>query len=130
MPVDQERGDDTQLPEGLVQAWRIWEKELQDLQKIMLPRCYTSSEMDEPSCKRDIHVSCDASELAYGCVAYLRTEDPTGRIEVAFLAARSRVAPKKQQSIPRLELCAALKTELSLPIRQVTLWSDSTTVFT
>ena len=41
--------DDTQLPEGLVQAWRIWEKELQDLQKIMLPRCYTSSEMDEIS---------------------------------------------------------------------------------
>lgn len=51
--------------------------------------------------------------------------------------ARSRVAPKRQQSIPRLELCAALtgaqlfkliETEMTLPIRQTVLWSDSTTV--
>ncbi len=53
------------------------------------------------------------------------------------MTARSRFSPKKQQSIPRLELCAALtgaqlakvlKPELSVPIYQVTLWSDSTTV--
>ncbi|XP_039608702.1 uncharacterized protein LOC120528591 [Polypterus senegalus] len=51
--------------------------------------------------------------------------------------ARSRVAPKRQLSIPRLELCAALtgaqvskllKTEISIPISSVTLWTDSTTV--
>ncbi|XP_028298617.1 uncharacterized protein LOC114460934 [Gouania willdenowi] len=86
---------------------------------------------------RDIHVFCDASEQAYGSVAYLRTESPEGEVEVAFLAARSRVAPKKQQSVPRLELCAALSgaqlykvisTELTLPIRSSTLWSDSATV--
>lgn len=70
-------------------------------------------------------------------MAYLRTENPEGKVEVAFVAARSRVAPKKQQTIPRLELCAAvtgaqlaktLKTELTLHIHSVTLWSDSTTV--
>lgn len=56
---------------------------------------------------------------------------------MAFLTARSRVAPKKQQSIPRLELCATLtgaqlakvlKEELTLPVYQIILWSDSTTV--
>ncbi len=86
---------------------------------------------------RDIHVFCDASEQAYGSVAYLRMENIEGQVEIAFLAARSRVAPRKQQSIPRLELCTALSgtqlskvlvTELTIPIHSLTLWSDSMTV--
>ena len=59
--------------------------------------------MDSLTSARDIHVFCDASERSYGLVAILRTEDPSGKVVVAFLAARSRVAPRKQQSIPRLE---------------------------
>ncbi|KAI2668878.1 Polyprotein P3 [Labeo rohita] len=94
-------------------------------------------DLDHSTSTRQIHIFCDASEQAYGSVAYIRTENPEGKVEVAFVAARSRVAPKKQQTIPRLELCAAvtgaqlvkiLKTELTLPIHSVTLWSDSTTV--
>ncbi|XP_076841847.1 uncharacterized protein LOC143485975 isoform X2 [Brachyhypopomus gauderio] len=131
--------DDPQLPEELLQKWHAWEAELAQLHKITLPRCYTSPSLDQPNSRRDIHVFCDASEQAYGSVAYLRTESPGGEVEVAFLAARSRVAPKKQQSVPRLELCAALtgaqlykviSTELTLPIRNCILWSDSATVLT
>lgn len=79
----------------------------------------------------------DASEKAYGAVAYLRSEDPSGRVHLSFLLARSRVAPRKQCSIPRLELCAALVgaqlaklvgTELTLKAQNVTIWMDSTTV--
>lgn len=86
---------------------------------------------------RQIHIFCDASEKAYGSVDYLRVEDPEGRITVSFIMARSRVAPKRQQMMPRLELCAALtgaqlakvlQTELTLSIQSVVLWSDSTTV--
>lgn len=82
-----------------------------------------------------IHIFCDASEHAYGSVAYLRAEDDAGKVHVAFLIARSRVAPKRQLSIPRLELCAALsgaqiaallQKELTLPIENIFLWSDST----
>ncbi|XP_062373449.1 uncharacterized protein LOC134061706 [Sardina pilchardus] len=129
--------DDPHLPEDLLQSWRSWEAELSSLGNIALPRCYTSVEMDQPTSKRDIHVFCDASEQAYGSVAYMRTENMNGQVEVAFLTARSRVAPKKQQTIPRLELCAALSgaqlskllsTELTVSIHSITLWSDSTTV--
>lgn len=131
--------DDPQLPEELLQKWHAWEAELAELHKITLPRCYTSPGLDQPNCMRDIHVFCDASEQAYGSVAYLRTESPDEEVEVSFLATRSRVAPKKQQSVPRLELCAALtgaqlykviSTELTLPIRNCILWSDSATVLT
>lgn len=47
---------------------------------------------------------CDDSERAYGSVAYLHTDNGEEKVHVAFLAARSSVAPKKQLSIPRLEL--------------------------
>lgn len=131
--------DDPDLPDNLLQTWKEWERELPELQHKSLPRCYSSPELDTPNSQRDIHVFCDPSEKAYGSVAYLRTEDPSGKVEVAFLTARSRVAPKKQQTMPRLELCAALTgaqlasvltTELILPTHHVILWTDSTTVLT
>ncbi len=131
--------DDPCLPADLLQTWTEWEEELPALQNIVLPRCYSSPIKDSATSLRDMHVFCDASERAYGSVAYLRTEDQHGQAEVAFLTARSRVAPKKQQSVPRLELCAALtgaqlaqvlQTELNLPIHHTILWTDSTTVLT
>ncbi len=106
--------DDPQLPEDLLRLWSSWERELSDLENISLPRCYYRPDLALPTSIRDIHVFCDASEQAYGSVAYLRMENIEGHVEIAFLAARSRVAPRKQQSIPRLELCAALSgTQLS-----------------
>lgn len=85
----------------------------------------------------DLHVFSNASKSSYGAVAYLRTEDHLGKIHLSFVLARSRVAPKRVLSVPRLELCAAvigaqltnlLRKELSLPLRQTVLWTDSTTV--
>ena len=102
-----------------------------------IPRCYAPASADSPKSARDLHIFCDASERAYGSVAYLRTEDAQNEVHVSFVLARSRVAPKKQLSMPRLELSAALTgaqlasvlhTKLTLPIRKITLWSDSTTV--
>ena len=79
---------------------------------------------------------CDASERAYGAVAYL-TVQREGAVNTSFVMARSRVAPKRQLSIPRLELCAAqagaqldklVETEMMLNLRRIILWTDSTTV--
>lgn len=126
-----ERGwDDPLLPHDLLTAWKSWEEELYYLPQITIPRCCTSKEMDATTTIQDIHIFCDASEHAYGSVAYLRSEDSKGQVELSFILARSRVCPKRQLSIPRLELCAALsgaslcdliRRELTLPIRLYTL---------
>ncbi|KAJ8410823.1 hypothetical protein AAFF_G00187800 [Aldrovandia affinis] len=116
---------------------KAWEDELPHLDDIRLPRCYVSLALDHAASKREVHIFCDASQWAYGSVGYLRTEDAAGHVEVAFLTARSRVAPKRQLSIPRLELCAALTgaqlanlliRELTLEVSRVVMWTDSTTV--
>lgn len=131
--------DDPLLPSDLLQAWNTWEGELQHLPQIKLPRCYVTPELDGTDVGRELHVFCDASEVAYGSVAYLRTEDQQGNVQVSFVLARSRVAPKRSLSMPRLELCAALtgaqlskllQTELTLEIKNTVLWSDSSTVLT
>lgn len=129
--------DDPCLPNDLLMTWTMWRNELTSLPKITLPRCYLSAGMDTLTTSHDVHIFCDASESSYAAVAYLRSQNPQNQVEIAFLLARSRVAPKKQLSIPRLELCAALmgaqlhqvlKSELTLPVRQTFLWTDSSTV--
>ncbi|XP_046556868.1 uncharacterized protein LOC124266100 [Haliotis rubra] len=117
--------------------WNAWERELADIKLVKIPRCYTPDIELCDIATRQIHVFCDASERIYGAVAYLRTTMKDQTVSVTFIAARSRVAPKKQQTIPRLELSAALTgaqladvllRELTLPVEKVMLWSDSTTV--
>ncbi|KAE8278169.1 hypothetical protein D5F01_LYC23757 [Larimichthys crocea] len=131
--------DDPCLPDAFVKAWKLWEEELPQLSRIRLPRCYGLTEDQDLSMTRELHVFCDASEAAYGSVAYLRTVDSNQQVQVSFVMARSRVAPRRQLTIPRLELCAALtgaqlarmlKAELTLPLHRLVMWTDSTTVLT
>ncbi|XP_046567249.1 uncharacterized protein LOC124275671 [Haliotis rubra] len=100
---------------------------------------YSSQGFDPDDSTTQLHIFCDASERVYGSVAYLRSEDRHGRVHVSFVMSRSKVAPKRQLTIPRLELCAALtgaqladllQCEIKLPIQATYLWSDSTTVLT
>lgn len=127
-------GWDDPLDEELIQRWQKWSEALPSLENLTIPRCFTPS---RPGLiKRELHVFADASNLAYGTCAYMafRYEDST---EVSFLMARSRVAPIRYLSVPKLELNAAvlgvrlmrtLRHELDLPLENTFLWSDSTTV--
>ncbi|XP_065075684.1 uncharacterized protein LOC135699369 [Ochlerotatus camptorhynchus] len=83
-----------------------------------------------------LHLFSDASDIGYGTCAYLRSINNRGQIKIALLTSKSRIAPLKKQSTPRLELCGALLSaelyQRITPSLQITFttffWTDSTTV--
>ncbi|GFU75555.1 integrase catalytic domain-containing protein [Trichonephila clavipes] len=54
----------------------------------------------------ELHGFADASSLAYAAAIYCRQKH-NGKIKVQLLVSKTKVAPVKQVSIPRLELCGA-----------------------
>lgn len=52
----------------------------------------------------EIHGFSDASQIAYAAVLYFRVEYLSGSIITHICAAKSKVAPIKTVTIPRLEL--------------------------
>ena len=129
-------GWDDEVPDLHLTRWRAWVDDLPKISRIAIGRCVKPvKSSDITSCQ--IHHFCDASQVAYGAVSYLRLVDMQGRIFCSFLIGKSRLAPLKVTTIPRLELTAAtvsvqlnkiLTKELQIPIDKVTFWTDSMTV--
>jgi len=85
----------------------------------------------------ELHHFSDASRDGFGAVSYLRQSDREGRVHCSFVISKSRVAPLRTATIPRLELCAAvlstqldnlIRRELDIEIHRSVFWSDSTVV--
>ncbi|XP_062541407.1 uncharacterized protein LOC134209436 [Armigeres subalbatus] len=117
--------------------WKSWINLLPDVENIRIPRCYLGSFLSSEIASVEAHIFTDASEHAYGCVAYLRVV-VGGYIRCTLAMSRSKVAPLKRQSIPRLELMAAVLgarmsqaviASHSLKINRCVLWTDSRTVW-
>ena len=85
-----------------------------------------------------LHGFCDSSKKAYEACLYLRSVNQQGEVTTKLLCSKSRVAPVKKVTLPRLELCGSLllaqliqKTipALNLKIYRILLWTDSMIVF-
>jgi hypothetical protein len=123
---------DEALPAGIQRKWTSWLEDLLNLKKIHIPRCITRSDTSDMSL--ELHCFSDASMKAYGCCAYLRAVDRYGHIHTSLLLSKSRVAPIKSITIPRLELLAAVMSaqigsvlikELDLQFTECYFWTDS-----
>lgn len=123
---------DKELLDDFKENWVRWLNELKNLTPLEIPIQYFNNVDSEVQ----LHVFCDSSQLAYGAVAYLRGTTPKSGTKCTFIMSKSKVAPIKLQTMPRLELIAAvLEAELSkylsntiLPkfhTSQIILWSDS-----
>ena len=95
------------VDEGIQEKWAKWKCHLNILKDIRLRRCYKPEGFGQVvSCS--LHHFCNASENGYGQVVYVRLVNASGKIHVSLVIAKSRVAPIKYTSIPRLELAAAV----------------------
>ncbi|XP_064462475.1 uncharacterized protein LOC135373149 [Ornithodoros turicata] len=99
-------GWDEDLPVEMVEEWTRWVEGLPYMQRIETPRFVSQGIGDIAGVQ--VHVFTDASPLAYGAVAYLRTEDTTGGVSVILMISKARVSPLKTLTLPRLELMGAL----------------------
>lgn len=95
---------DDRLPPELEKEWMSYVSEVPLLTSFKHERQATISRHTY----HQILGFCDASILGFAAVVYLRSLNPEGQIKVSLIMAKTRVAPIRTKSIPRLELQGAL----------------------
>ncbi|GFX11076.1 putative gag-pol protein [Trichonephila clavipes] len=91
---------DSPIPQQLTEDWLRFQKAFNAINYLTVPRwvILTADNIVE------LHGFADASSLAYAAAIYCRQKH-NGKIKVQLLVSKTKVAPVKQVSIPRLELC-------------------------
>ncbi|XP_045541793.1 uncharacterized protein LOC106716081 isoform X1 [Papilio machaon] len=95
---------DDEVPSDIRHTWQAFVSALPTLRTLRIPRHAIG---DNPIYV-ELHVFSDASESAYGACVFVRTVNADSTVACNLLCSKSKVAPLKSVSIPRLELCGAL----------------------
>lgn len=95
---------DKPLPSHIMARWQPIYAHLEHLNNFQIPR-WTGVHSEALI---ELHGFADASTLAYAAAVYIRVKSSDGRVNVVLLAGKSKVAPIKPLTVPRLELCAAV----------------------
>ncbi|KAI5715498.1 hypothetical protein M8J77_017131 [Diaphorina citri] len=95
---------DSQPPPDILSLWNLFIQQLPSLENISFLRHINV----KINCIFQLVGFADASEKAYGAVIYSRVILPDSTVKVELICAKSKVAPVKVESIPRLELCGLL----------------------
>ena len=128
----EEKGWDEPMNPATLEKWAQWKDSLALLNDFSLPRCIKQSAARIK--EAEIHHFSDASEKAYGAVSYLRMILDDDTISTGIIMAKSRLAPIKGSTIPRLELAGALEAvrldkilrrELTIELKPSKFWTDS-----
>nr|CAH7731761.1 unnamed protein product [Callosobruchus chinensis] len=120
---------DAEVPPALKKQWLHFHKNLSCFNSLLVPR----NAVFNNYALKEIHCFCDASKDAYATCIYMRSVNKQGDYNVQLLCAKTKVAPLKSVTIPKLELCACLLGSLLVDIIRkslnidipVYIWSDS-----
>lgn len=127
---------DSELPKHINDQWISIFNEITVPVPIKIPRWLKLSNSQKSI---EIHTFCDASNIAYAGCVYLRIVHNDDSVSCNLIAAKTKVAPVRATTIPRLELCGALLASkltircihsLSLSEFKVFAWCDSKIVAT
>ncbi|XP_054260682.1 uncharacterized protein LOC128985314 [Macrosteles quadrilineatus] len=128
---------DDPIQDEIRTKWISFLEELPVIQNLRIPRyIFTSTHK-----LAELHGFSDASEKGYAAVVYLRVINLSNDVKINLIMAKSKVAPLKRVSLPRLELCGAhllgkllqyCSNLLSshIKIDSMYAWCDSTIVLT
>lgn len=131
-----EIGWDDEIPNEKKLQIRKWTEALPSLQNFQVDRCVKPHNLNSESVC-ELHHFADASSIAYGVASYLRIYDKSGMSKCTLIAGKSRLAPIKSITIPRLELSAAMVAarlhqsicrEMNMTFDKVYFWTDSQAV--
>uniref|UniRef100_A0A1I8P672 Reverse transcriptase domain-containing protein n=1 Tax=Stomoxys calcitrans TaxID=35570 RepID=A0A1I8P672_STOCA len=129
-------GWDEPIHHELAAKWSHWLRILPDIENLKIERCYLKTFHNYEGVNVQLHTFVDASKDGYAAVCYLRLKK-NADVVCSLVTAKTRVAPIKITSVPRLELMAALigarlaKFVLDnheIGISKKYFWSDSKTV--
>ena len=98
------KGWDSKLPQDLSEKVARWMEDFALVPTLTFPRHVgmNAAKLQQLVC------FCDASQQALGAAIYLRSTDMEGEVVVNLITSKSRIAPSPTQTIPRLELTAAV----------------------
>lgn len=128
-------GWDDPLPKQMTEKWHQFVYNLQSLDMIAIPR-WLNYKADYDI---ELHGFCDASQQTIAATVYMRSNNKQGEITVRLVAAKTKVAPLKRLTIPRLELSGAhlltklvlqLATTLEMRDAPIYMWTDSSITLT
>ena len=98
---------DDEIPHEFQIQFMRWVDGLKALGQWRIPRNYTGTRWCDIKCLQ-LYGFGDASPKGYGACVYLRAEMTDGSYVSSLVIAKSKVAPLKQMTLPRLELLGAL----------------------
>ncbi|XP_050059728.1 uncharacterized protein LOC126551013 [Aphis gossypii] len=124
---------DNPVPIEVKNEWKNYLNSLHYLRELEVPLVprYLGTEIDY---EIQIHGFADASLLAYGACLYIRCSSRDNVHVTKLICAKSKIAPLKVISLPRLELCATVilarlankvLPKLKLNIKNKYFWTDS-----
>ncbi|XP_061506858.1 uncharacterized protein LOC133392122 [Anopheles gambiae] len=116
-----------------LKKWMIWIKLLPQIEQVKITRCYSQQYSINDAEDVQLHTFVDAGGSGMAAIVFLRVVHGQN-VRCSIVTSKTKVAPLKLTSVPRMELQAALigarlastvEKALKIKISRKIFWSDS-----